>query len=290
MADYELIDSYLEALRSQGQRADIDQVVAELEDHFYTSVECLLVGGAEPTQAQRETLERFGDPEVMANSFASRVRGGPMVPTQATQRAGKLSIAGGILWLATIVFWWIAGLLPPVGEVAYESFNGFTDLFYPAGAASLLGAGALTVMTMVALNRRHGGLGRLANAGLILTGLGFLASMAAWVFVVWASLMMLGTLSFGLSMLQKGTAPRIPALAIAGAFVVGASTILVGTLMSGEVNQSSLTLWEANWRTNLTGLTIGAVILGIGLLQTGVWLRSETPIDADSGDPALLAP
>ena len=82
MADYALIDGYLDSLRTAVRwRRDLDDLVAELEDHLYSAVEQFEARGIESRLAQQRTLERFGDPDVLATAFASTPQGGFAVPT-----------------------------------------------------------------------------------------------------------------------------------------------------------------------------------------------------------------
>ena len=85
MARYTLIDGYLDMMRSEIRwRRDLDDLVSEMEDHLYSTVEHLLATGLEPSAAQQATLDRFGEPEVLAAVYASSNSGGIAVPTQST--------------------------------------------------------------------------------------------------------------------------------------------------------------------------------------------------------------
>lgn len=49
MARYALIDGYLDTMRTQIRwRRDIDDLVSEMEDHLYSTVENLLAPGSSP--------------------------------------------------------------------------------------------------------------------------------------------------------------------------------------------------------------------------------------------------
>jgi hypothetical protein len=121
VAHYTLIDGYLHIIRTKAHRGDAHDVISELEDHLYSTVEVLIGEGVEPALAERQTLERFGDLDLMADSFASPTQGGPVVPTQFTKKSGTLAVVGGVLWLMAVGLWWAAGVSPPWGEVEYES-------------------------------------------------------------------------------------------------------------------------------------------------------------------------
>ncbi len=86
MARYALIDGYLDSMRSTIRwRRDLDDLVAEMEDHLYSTTEQLLARGTDVVDAQRATLARFGDPKVLAAAYASNHRGGIAVPTIFTR-------------------------------------------------------------------------------------------------------------------------------------------------------------------------------------------------------------
>ena len=85
MARYALIDGYLDTMRTEIRwRRDLDDLVSEMEDHLYSTVESLLATGVETKAAQRDTLDRFGEPKVLAAVYASTDSGGIAVPTQYT--------------------------------------------------------------------------------------------------------------------------------------------------------------------------------------------------------------
>ena len=63
MAEYALIDGYLDTMRTRVRwRRDVDDLVAEMEDHLYSTVERFEARGTDTQLAQRQTLDRFGDP------------------------------------------------------------------------------------------------------------------------------------------------------------------------------------------------------------------------------------
>ena len=104
MAGYALIDSHLEKVRAGlAHRADVAEVIAELEDHLYSAAERAEADGAEVRAAQEATLARFGDPGVVATAFATNARGGVAVPTSFTRSAGSVALVGAFLWLTVLV-------------------------------------------------------------------------------------------------------------------------------------------------------------------------------------------
>ena len=174
MAEYALIDGYLDTMRSEIRwRKDLDDVVSEMEDHLYSTVEHLVARGFEPSIAQRTTLDRFGEPTILAAVYASTPTGGTAVPTTFTNSAGAFAIVSAAAWIIGLVAIAIAAGLPDATGVDPDQFvaNGQT-IFFIIGAMALLAAGALMFVTMLDPNQRHGSLGILGIVGLGITGLG----------------------------------------------------------------------------------------------------------------------
>ena len=150
MARHALIDHYVDTMRHHIRwRRDLDDLVSEIEDHLYSSVECLLATGVEPDTAQRTTLNRFGDPEVLAVAYASTPSGGIAMPTKGTQRIGIIATIAAALWLIATV----ADVLRVV--VWPDSWQAWYGVF----SLSILAASVLTVITMIGIGSRLGGLG-----------------------------------------------------------------------------------------------------------------------------------
>ncbi|MDX1469511.1 MAG: permease prefix domain 1-containing protein [Acidimicrobiia bacterium] len=289
MANYALIDSYLGTVRARAHRRDVGEVLAELEDHLYTTVEVLIGDGMDPGLAERRTLERFGDVDVMADSFASQPRGGPVMPTRFTKTSGTLAIAGGVLWIVYVGLWWAAGVSPPWGEVEWESLSAASGILYMMGAGCLLAAAFLTFVTVLALNRRHGGLGRPGRIGLVLCGLAVIGALAAWIFVGWGSLLMVGMILTAIPVLQRGIGPRLPTLALGLGIPAGAITAVVFRALEDKLSLGWIGLWGDQWIPDLTGITVAAVILAVGLIGLGTWLRGEGLVDTDIAEHPLSA-
>ena len=289
MAHYALIDGYLDAVRGRANRRDISDILSEIEDHLYSTVEALIGEGVDPGLAERQTLARFGDLDAMADSFASKPRGGPVVATRFTKRSGSLAVAGGVLWIIFVGLWWAAGVSPPWGEVEWDTFSGASGILYGIGAGSLLAAVFLTFVAVLALNRRHGGLGRSGQIGLFLCGVSVIGALAAWIFVGWGLMLMVGTILTAVPVLRRGIAPRLPTLAFGVALVAGGATSIVLRTVEGTFALGWVGLWGRAWIPGLTGITVAAVILSFGLIGLGLWLRGEVPVDVDIAEHPLTA-
>jgi HAAS len=286
MARYDLIDAYVRSLRDRVRwRHDVDEVVAEVEDHLYSTVEGFEAGGIDGDLAQRAALERFGDPDLVAKAYAAVPNGGLAMPTRSTRNAGTFALASAALWLAVIGAWWVTGLIEPKYE--WRGAGSIAAVLDALGAIALLGATSLMVAAMLGLDRRHGGLGSFGRSGLMVTGVGLVAALGAWVFTGWATLTLVGTLIFGAALLRQDMAPRLPTLAFAIGPAVGAIAWSILRGARGTIDLSGF--WGEHWLENQVGLSVGVAIVAIGLLGLGRWLRSEEPAGVDSTDRAVPA-
>ena len=272
MAHYALIDGYLDVMRSEiNWRRDLDDVVSEMEDHLYTSVEYLVARGHEPDIAQRTTLDRFGEPTVLAAVYASTPTGGLAVPTSGTQRAGTISIVAGALWLLAATVY----MLSRINDI--RSGDGW-QTYYTIFFATILGASLLTVLVMwLGIHKRSGGLGVLGFVGLAVTGLGVVATLLAWAVFLWMAILAVGLAVFGIAVLRAGVAPTWPTVLVSTGFIIGFTAfVALNALELGPAD--SFGDHPIAW--GISG-TIGMVIVAIGLVGWGTWLKSEEPADIE---------
>ena len=267
MARYALIDGYLDTMRNEIRwRRDLDDLVSEMEDHLYSTVEHLLATGLEPSAAQQATLDRFGEPEAVAAVYASTNSGGIAVPTRTTRRAGTLALTSAGFWLAAMI--------------TYLSGSGFDDwnsAVYLVFSAEILIAGVLGLLAMIGVSQRLGGLGVIGMVGFGIIALGVVASILAWAAPFWMGLQGIGLLVVGIAALRTGLAPKWSTLLTSTGFIVGVITFIVLTEM--EVGTpDSYGDYPVAWNIS-TG--IGIVIVSLGLIGLGAWLRSEEPADID---------
>ena len=278
MAEYVLIDGYLDAFRTQVRwRQDVEDLVAEVGDHLYSTVERFEAHGTEAQLAQRQTLDRFGDPRLMADAFASTPRGGIAVPTKFTNTAGFAGIAASALWVAAVAIFLIA------------SARDFDDTPVAlAFMASLLGAGALTTWATAGIRQRLGGLGWLGLLGLVILGIGVAVSVFFWAIPFWMGVQGLGMLLVALAAWPIGVAPKPATAAYGSGMFLGVLTFVVLRAMEvGPVDEWGD--YEVAWQA---GLTVGLLITAAGLLGLGLWLRNEEPANIDTGttpDDAVAA-
>jgi hypothetical protein len=286
MARLDLVDTYLAALAERMRwRSDLEDVLAEAEDHLYTTVERLTVGGSTVEAAQVAALHRFGRPDVIATAYARTSQGGLAMPTRFTHSGGTLAIASAVLWSVVLVAWWLAGA---AGMTPSDPELTAAYLIYGVGAAALLGAGVTSVLSMLAVDQRLGGLGVLGKAGLAVMSLSVVLSLAAWVFLAWGIALAAGTAFFAAAMRGHGQAPRTATLAFGAGPTIGVITWMIVRAAQG-LPLTYTGLWGADWAGNLLAITVGLALLAVGLLGIGRWLRSEHPVFDDGSDGALTA-
>jgi hypothetical protein len=282
VADYALIDGYLESMRSSIRwRRDLDDVIAEIEDHLISATERFEARGSDSVNAQQRTLDEFGDPKVLAVAFASTPTGGIQVPTTFTQSAGLLAIVSAVAWIIGLVAIAISAGLPGATGVEPDQFVANSQtMFFIVGAMALLAAGGLMFVTMIGLYRRHSSLGILGIVGLGITGLGVVTLLALWAFAIWMTLIGVGVLLFAISVLRRDLSPRLWTVVWGGGMAVGAITwYVLRALEVGNVDE-----WGDYPLAVAFALPIGVIIMAIGLVGVGRWLRSEEPVDLTPGE------
>lgn len=283
MASYDLIDDYLATLRTRLRwRGETDDLDSELRDHLYTAAEALEAEGMDGRSAQRQVLTQFGEPGTVSAAFAATGTSGLAVPTQFTQTAGKLALIAAAAW-CTVAAGWATSYLIEERTGAWEGTA--AQAFWMMAAGALVGGAALTVAVLVALHRRHGGLGIAGSAGIGIAGLGAAAGLVGWFVWGWGLLIGLGTLVLAAAVLHRGMAPRVPTVLLALAWPV-----------AGGVAQA-LRLAEAGGRDQwgdyplaiTVGLGVGCLAFATGLVGLGRWLVAEEPVDhhLERAAPAL---
>jgi len=91
-----MIADYLHLLRLRLQRsADREDQIAEVQDHLRTSADLLIEQGASREEAERRSVERFGDARLIGGAFNSSKTGGIAAPSRATRVAGNAALFAG---------------------------------------------------------------------------------------------------------------------------------------------------------------------------------------------------
>jgi hypothetical protein len=284
MTSRTLVDRYLEALREcLAWRVDQDDLVSEIKDHLLASIERLEAEGMGPSEAARASLSRIGAPNAVARAFVETPEGGLAVPTKFTRTGGTLAVFSAAMWLLLAAAWWIAGLTSQSND---HSLGGtVASISYGFGALALLLANPLTILTLIALSQRHGGLGLPGTAGLFIASIGAVGSLAAWVMIGWGAFGIVGLVLFGFAMSNRDIAPRIPTLAFSVSFACGGLVWLVGHVV-GKVAME-VGFWGEDWLANELALTVTALLLAFALIRLGLWLRGEELASFDVSDGPL---
>jgi hypothetical protein len=275
VARYALIDGYLDTMRTNIRwRRDLDDLVSEMEDHLYSTVEFMVSTGIETDAAQRTTLVRFGEPDVLAAVYASTDTGGLAVPTTFTKRAGTFALVSAGFWLAGALSWLLMTINSEEWQPAYVALSAF-----------ILVGGVLGLLAMIGINKRMGGLGTVGMIGLGIAAFGVFTSLVAWAVFLWMTVQAVGYLVFGYAVLRRDIAPRTPTLFVSSGFIVGSIAYVVANLL------------KVGWRDSYgdyplawaIGAVTGIVILAVGFIGWGTWLRSEDPVSIDTDSTPIAA-
>jgi hypothetical protein len=144
-------------------------------------------------------------------------------------------------------------------------WEGTSSALYGVGSLLLVVSAGLVVATQVRLHRLHGELGRMATVGIAVSALGALLSFVSWAVVVWATVLGLGTLLFGIPLLGAGRVPRVPALLLTYAAPAVAVAAWAGVLLT-----------NGDGSAVADGLAGAAVlVLAWGLAGAGRWMTAQ---------------
>jgi hypothetical protein len=292
MANYGLIDAYLDdlvvALR---WHRHADDIIAETDDHLRCAVERRIGGGIgggiDAEAAQRDVLEGFGDPALVARAFATTRSGRLALPTRSTRDAGVLAFVSAGLWVAVPVVWhlggWLYDRLDDGTSAADEVGSNAQLLVIGVMAMTLLGAAATLLATTLILRERHGGFGLGGTVGIAATALGAAASLFGWFLIGWGGLLIAGTALVAVDLWHRGIAPKRAILATGAGFTIGgvAWAVLRISKVGGPDQHGDYLV------ANAAGLVIGSIILATGLFGIGRWLANEEPVELP--DPTHLA-
>jgi len=264
MADYPLIDEYVEQLREETRRLrDTEEIADEVADHLLEAVNRRIGRGAGRVAAQRRALTEFGDPELVGRAFASSRTGGAAMPTQFTRRAGYALIISAFLWV--------------VGAASFLASNRDSFALYLIGASAVLVAFLLGAVGILGVSRRHGG------------SLGWPAKIGFWLFLVAAvtfisantyalpwevpmAALALGSVLVGVRLTKSDVAPPISGVLIG----VGAAALFGGVWLEERV---SMDVADFVGYAALLAFALGEAVLGR-------WMATE---DVDDSEPLVTA-
>lgn len=225
MAEPSLIRSYLDELRfSLGKFANVDDVVAEIQDHLELTVEFHMRDGVVRQDAETRALAQFGSPALVARVFAEEAKRGGAVSTTLTRRAG------------------IAAMVAPplmIGGIAVAAASNSTQPGSGAGVVACLVAAAMFFYALFGLRARHGGLGTLGRVAFWLAVLSVpIASLFSWEgMVVLAVLLGVVVALFGIAMLRASILPPVAVSLFAFSWPVWAPIAWLITAAGDDANK-----------------------------------------------------
>lgn len=270
MAEPDLIDAYLIHLhRCLRYRRDADDVVAEAEDHVREAVERLCRSGADPIAAQRITLERFGDPVVVARALSVTAHGGIAMPTAFTRAAGTAALTSALAWILA------------AAALSSSGFGGLTDDRFILFAFPVAIAAVTTMVALAGLLARAGGRRDAATIlAMVLAGAAAAMMMvAAWAWVVWTILIAAAALIAVL----KARAALVRSGATDWLLVAGWPAALVTFLIADRMRLGDVDIYGDYPGAVLAGFLVGTALFVGGLIPLGRWLRSEEVVQV--GEP-----
>ncbi len=274
MADQALIDRYLiELAREVRWIRDAEDIIEEVADHLLEAAAAFTHRGLDRLAAQKRALTEFGDPTLVGRAFASSTTGGIAVPTNFSRRAGVALIGSSFLWLAGLTFIYFA-------EVADRTrpWEGLPQQLFGIGAYTLLAAGALLVVGIVGINRRHGG--ALGHAGRLVLWISVITAFtapAAWLWGVWLTALGIGAVLLAAALAGSDITPRLAGLlvGIGGATAAGSAWAFQLTTEEVDLGEGAVT----------TFVFLGLAIYSLGLAMLGTWLKGEESVE----EPELTA-
>jgi hypothetical protein len=252
MADDGLIAAYLRELRfSVARLADAEDIVAEAEDHLLEVVAELTASGRSAREAESEAIARFGSAALVSRTCITQAKQGVSVPTTRTRYAG------------------LAAVIAPVLVLAGQWGNAATD------RGSLHGL-AVTMLTLSfpafvfglwGLRARHGGLGQLGRAALVLVLVAPPVSLvtAGWgAPFVFIPMVAIAQVVFAVEMLRASVLPVTP-LAL---FAAGGGAALAEMVAAAAVTTAG---GDAGHVSYLLALPLALTAAGFAWLGWHLW-------------------
>lgn len=265
MGEPGLIAAYLTELRySLGKLADIEDVIAEVDDHLLTAVAHLVSGGMSRADAEAQAVARFGSPTLVARIYAEEAKRGAAVSTRLTRWAGMAAMTA-----------------PPlmIGGITVANLSASTQPGSGIGVAASLTAAAAFVFALVGLRRRHGGLGVLGRLAFWLAVVSFPAAMPFGYagFIVLGVELGLVVLLLGIGLLRAGILPWPAVVLFAFSWPLWGPVAWVITALSDDANKYA-------------ELPIVATILGFMWLGRTMWREPALDVrPSQQNEPMALA-
>lgn len=260
MADDGLIAAYLRELRfSVARLADADDFVAEAEDHLLEVVERLMASGHDASDAESEAIARFGSAALVSRICITQAKQGASVPTIRTRQAGLAAV--------------VAPLLLLFGQWG----NAATDRGATHGVAVVMLTLSFPafVFGLWGLRARHGGLGQLGRAALVLVVIAPPVSLiaAGWgAPFVFIPMVAAAQVAFAVEMLRASVLPVIPLALFAAGGVAGLAEIGVAGIVTAAGGNAGHVMY-------LLSIPLGLTAAGFAWLGWHLWCEPA----ADNG-------
>lgn len=275
MAEYPLIERYLDTIAGRLEhRSDAADLRDELADHLLESTLRAHNSGLSAEAAQQSTLDRFGDPNLVATALAA-------VPTKGIDMVHTLSRSAGILSLIVVALWLAVIFAGPTGLVNYFDRT-LSDDEYLWQSSIQAAAVLVTGVALVALNVRVAG--RVdALTGVVIGTMLFalvISFLFAWFFVGWGVYLAAG-LAITIARMARTSPVSAPVAALL-LFVVPillTFASLAGLQLTAGEGTGQLTSLDQSRIELILFIVQGAIsaLLAAGFAILGVRLRGTTP-------------
>lgn len=275
MADYPLIESYLDIVSRRLEfRRDAADLRDELADHLLESTRRSELFGADVVSAQQSTLDRFGDPAILAAMLAA-------VPTKGIDMVNALSRSAGILSLLAVALWVAVIFAGPAGLVSYFDRSWSEEEFL---WQSIVQAAAVLVtgVALVGLNLRVAG--RVdALTGVVIGALAFALPISfgfAWFFVGWGLYV---AVALAITIARLARTPVVNTLIVALLLVTVPILLTLASLLGFQFmasEEAGLSTLEMSRIELIEFIVQGAIsaLLAVGFALLGFRLRSTDPV------------
>ncbi len=286
MAEYALIDSYLDVVsRRLEYRPDVVDLRDELADHLLESANRAIAAGLDRESAQRSTLGRFGDPNIVAGMLAA-------VPTKGIDMVHTLGRSAGMLALVSAALWIVVIFAGSYGLVDYLDRTWSTDEYMWQSIVQTL-AVVSTSVTLVALNLRHSHrLDALTGVVLAAAVIASLVSFGfAWAFLLWGTYL---AVALAVTVARLRGEPEVRGVVSAALLIVVPVLLVIGsffglqTLVSEEGAPFTSLVERQIDLAMFIGTAVIAVLLATGFALMGLRLRAATSVMSVK-EPAAFA-
>lgn len=274
MAEYALIDSYLDLVtRRLEHRTDAADLRDELADHLFESTDRARARGLDPDTAQRSTLDRFGDPTLVAAMLAA-------VPTKGIDMIHALGRATGILSLVASALWVAVIFGGSFGLVNYLDRTWSTDEYFlqsiVQGLAVLVTGGAMIGLNLRVANRVDALTGVVIAAAILAF---FFSFVLAWAFLAWGVYF---AAALAVTIARSTREPGVNGFVTALLLVIVPVLLLIGSFaglqaLVSEASQPLNSIVERQLELAMfSGSGAISVLLAAGFAALGLRLRGAT--------------